>query len=132
MSWRWWRRWRRWRRSRGTALAAVGEEAGVGIVVPLQPGDRVKDTLDAGQMEVLKLRRGVGDVQTRDAQDRRVERMKRPFLHPGRDLGADTREALCLLDHDTTACLSDRGHHRLVVKGDQGPQVDDLDRPARV
>ena len=62
---------------------------GVGVVVPLQPGDRVKDPLDSGPVKVLKLGGWIGDVKTCDTQDRRVERVKRPFLHSRRYLGAD-------------------------------------------
>src|SRR5664280_1980689 len=118
---------RRLRRSRGAALAA-GEEADVGTVFPLQPCYRVKNTFHAGQVNVFELGWGIGDVQTRDAQDRRMERVKSPFLHPGSDLSADTGEALGLLDHHATASLADRGNHRLIVEGHDGAQVDDLDR----
>src|SRR5450631_2447312 len=101
-------RWRRrWGRSRPTCQAVAGQETGVDVVVPLQPGDRVQDTFDTGQVDVLEPGWWIGDVKTRDAQHRRLQRMEGTLLDPGCDLGADTREALGLLHHDAAAGPAD-------------------------
>src|SRR5580698_11159642 len=44
-----------------------------GIVVPLQPGHRVEDPVDAGQVVLFELGRRIRDVEAGNAQDRRLQ-----------------------------------------------------------
>src|SRR3954452_12913098 len=75
-------------------------KSGIGAVVPLQPGDRVEDAVDAGEVVLLVHRRRVGDVEPRDAQDRGLQPVEAALREPRDDLGAVAAEARRLVHDD--------------------------------
>ncbi len=71
-----------------------------GTVVPLQPGDRVEDPVDAGQVVVFEHRRRVGDVEAGDPQDRRLQVVEALLGQARGDLGPVPAETRRLVDDD--------------------------------
>ena len=65
-------------------------------------------------------------IGTGEPQDRCPERAERVLGDARTDLGADAAHPACFMNHDGTACLSDRREDRLGVKRLQCSKVDDL------
>src|SRR3954465_6976576 len=105
-------------------------KSGIGSVVPLQAGDRVEDAVDARKVGLLVHRGRVGDFETRDAQDRRLQPVEAVLREPGDDLGAVPTEPRRLVHDDRTPAPSHGRRHGGVVERRERAEVDDLDVPA--
>src|SRR5580698_3143323 len=101
-----------------------------GIVVPLQPRDAIQYPVDVRQMEVLQVRRRVGDVKAGDPQDGCLEEVEALLGEAGDDLGAVAAEPRRFVDDDGAAGAAYRLTHGRVVKRRQRAKVDDLYVPA--
>ena len=100
------------------------------LVVPLQPGDRVEDAVDAREVVLLVHGRRVGDVEPGDAQDRGLQQWKHRSVSRATTSAPYPPKPRGLVHHHGPPGPAHGGRHRRVVERRQRAQVDDLDVPA--
>src|ERR1700761_7331405 len=87
-----------------------------GMVAPLELRDGVQDAVVVRQVQMLQVRRRVGDVQAGDTQDRRLEVVEALLGQPGDDLGSVTGEPRSLVYHHGPAGAAHRLGQRGIVE----------------